>query len=72
MHVKSSSPWVGILMFACFILGVAVIILNYLPGAPGIGWLGHQVGLPSDTSNGYLLLGLALILLGFVFATRYR
>jgi hypothetical protein len=72
VHVKSSSPWVGVFMFGCFILGVAVIVLNYLPGAPGIGYVGHLIGLPNDTSNGYLLLGLGLILLGFVFATRYR
>jgi len=63
VSVKHSSRWVPIFMFGFFIIGVAMILLNYLPGAPL---------LPGDTSNWYLLGGLGAILLGFVAATRYR
>ncbi len=45
-------------MFLFLLAGVAVIILNYvslLPGAP---------------TNLYLVLGLALILVGFIISTR--
>lgn len=55
--------WVPVIMFALFTAGVAMIVLNYLPGAPV---------LPGDTSNAYLLGGLGLILLGFIAATRYH
>ncbi len=51
---------VPIVMFGLFALGLVTIILNYL----GV--------LPGDTSNGYLILGLALITGGFVAATQYR
>ncbi len=44
-------------------LGVAMIVLNYLPGAPL---------LPGDTSNLWLWLGLGFIALGFVGATQWR
>lgn len=40
-------------------IGVAVVVLNYLPEAPL---------LPGDTSNTYLLLGILLIILGLVAA----
>jgi len=60
---KHSSRWVPILMFGFFGLGVAVIILNYLPGSPF---------LPGGTDNKYLFGGLILICLGFVAATRYQ
>ena len=59
-------------MFACFVLGVTIILLNYLPGAPVIGTIGHWIGLPNDTDNVYLLIGLVFISLGFVAATQYR
>jgi hypothetical protein len=49
---------VPVLMFGCLGLGVLVIILNYLNLLPG------------DASNGYLLVGLALITVGFVTATQ--
>lgn len=56
-----SPPWVPVLMFTLLALGVLVIILNYI-----------DVVLPGATSNGYLLLGLGLILGGIVTATQYR
>ena len=49
------------LMFTCLLLGVAIVILNYLPHV-----------LPGGTSNWYLLLGLGLITAGFVTATQYH
>ncbi len=57
---KVSPTWVPVLMFALLGLGLLVIFCNYL----GV--------LPGDTSNGYLLVGLALILGGIVTATQYR
>jgi hypothetical protein len=56
-----SPRWVPILMFTLLGLGVVVILLNYV-----------DVLLPGATDNGYLLLGLALILGGIVTATQYR
>ena len=57
---KVSPWWVPALMFTFLGLGVAVIVLNYV----GL--------LPGDTSNGYLLLGLGLITVGFITATNYH
>ena len=57
---KVSPWWVPALMFAFLGLGVLVIVLNYVGLMPG------------DTSNNYLLLGLALITAGFITATNYH
>ncbi len=54
-----SPAWVPVLMFGLLGGGVAVILVNYV----GSIW---------ETSNGILLLGLALILGGIVTATQYR
>lgn len=56
-----SPRWVPVLMFTLLGLGVLVILLNYV-----------DVILPGATSNGYLLLGLGLILGGIITATQYR
>ena len=56
-----SPRWVPVLMFTLLGLGVVVILLNYI-----------DVLLPGATSNGYLLLGLGLILGGIITATQYR
>lgn len=57
----ASSPWwIPTLMFAFFGIGVLGIILNYL----GV--------LPGGASNLYLLVGLGLIVAGFITATQYR
>jgi hypothetical protein len=58
---KVSSKWVPIVMFASLGLGMLVILANYVSLLPGDG-----------PSNMYLLLGLVLITLGFVTATRYH
>jgi hypothetical protein len=55
---KISPTWVPVLMFACLIVGMGVIILNYL------GIFG------GDANNAYLLGGLGLITVGFITATR--
>jgi hypothetical protein len=57
---KVSPRWVPVLMLACLIVGVIVVVINYL----GV--------LPGGASNWYLLLGLGLIAAGFVIATQYR
>jgi len=58
---KISPIWVPILMFACLGLGMLIIILNYVNVLPG-----------KDPSNAYLMIGLALITVGFVTATKYH
>ncbi|HLI24638.1 MAG TPA: cell division protein CrgA [Acidimicrobiales bacterium] len=59
-EVRSSPWWVPAIMLALFGLGVICILLNYV----GV--------LPGGASNVYLLVGLALIIAGFIVATRYH
>ena len=62
VNVKQpSKPWVPILMFALWITGALVIMLNYI-----------QHVLPGVPNNWYLMVGLLLILLGLFVATQYR
>ncbi|MGH9277796.1 MAG: cell division protein CrgA [Acidimicrobiales bacterium] len=58
---KVSPLWVPIVMFSCLGIGMAIIILNYVNVLPG-----------SDPSNVYLMIGLALITIGFITATKYH
>lgn len=58
---KVSPVWVPILMFACLGLGMLTIILNYVNVLPG-----------PDPSNVYLMIGLGLITVGFITATKYH
>ncbi|MCZ7527892.1 MAG: cell division protein CrgA [Acidimicrobiia bacterium] len=55
-----SKLWVPVAMFTLLGLGTLVIVLNYV----GL--------LPGGTSNRFLLLGLAEITAGFLFATQFR
>ncbi len=57
--LPASPRWVPAIMFSLLGGGVVVILLNYV----GSVW---------DTSNGILLLGLAMILGGIITATQYR
>ena len=57
---KVSPVWVPAVMFTCLLLGVAIIVVNYLDVLPG------------GTTNWYLLVGLGLITAGFLTATQYR
>ena len=58
---KVSPRWVPIVMFASLGLGMLVILANYVSLLPGNG-----------PSNLYLLLGLVLITIGFVTATKFH
>jgi len=58
---KVSPRWVPIVMASLLVIGMLMIVLNYLNLLPG-----------PDPSNYYLLGGLALITTGFVVATRWR
>jgi hypothetical protein len=60
---KTSPPWLGPTIIGVMLLGVAVIILNYL---------GLQEVLPGSPRNLYLWSGLGLIALGFGAATQWR
>ncbi|HEX5616020.1 MAG TPA: cell division protein CrgA [Acidimicrobiia bacterium] len=55
-----SPLWWSALMGTLLVLGLVVILANYLGGLPG------------DTENRYLLLGLALISGGFLMTTSLR
>jgi hypothetical protein len=58
----SSSPlWVPVSMFTCLALGVIVIAGNYMELLPG-----------GDVSNNFLLIGLVLLVAGFVLSTFFR
>ncbi|MCP4435179.1 MAG: cell division protein CrgA [Actinomycetia bacterium] len=61
---RGPSPrWVPVLMFALWVVGLAMILLNYMGLLPGT----------EDAGNGfYLVGGLTLILGGIVTATQYR
>jgi len=59
---KPSPMIVPILMFACFGIGLLMIVLNYAGVLPGA----------KDGSSWYILGGLSLILLGIITATQYR
>jgi len=58
--VRVSPRWVPVLMGILILLGVVCILLNYLDLLPG------------GASNGYLLIGLALITAGFITATQWH
>lgn len=58
---KQSPLWIPATMFACLLLGVAVIVGNYLELLPG-----------GTAQNEDLFLGLGLMIAGFVFSTNYR
>ena len=59
-QVRVSPRWVPILILSLLLLGVVMIIINYL----GV--------LPGGASNWYLLVGLGLIVGGFITATGYH
>ena len=57
---RVSPRWMPILILGLLLAGVGVIILNYLGVMPG------------GASNWYLILGLGLIVAGFITATNYH
>ncbi|HEX5587662.1 MAG TPA: cell division protein CrgA [Acidimicrobiia bacterium] len=58
---KQSSLWVPVAMFTCLALGIVVIAGNYLQLLPG-----------GETSNNFLIIGLVLLIAGFVLSTMFR
>ena len=58
---KESPLWVPSTMFAALLVGVAVIIGNYLELLPG-----------GNAQNSYLFIGLGMLIFGFVMSTQYR
>jgi Cell division protein CrgA len=58
-----SSRWVAPLMVACWVLGLAWIVLFYL--LPDLPYL-------RDLGNWNLAIGMALIAVGFVFSTKWE
>jgi len=58
---KHSPLWVPVAMFTLLVTGLLVIVLNYLGLLPG-----------GDAQNSDLILGLALMVGGFVLSTQYR
>jgi hypothetical protein len=58
---KRSSLWVPVAMFTCLGLGIIVIAGNYLQLLPG-----------GEASNNFLIIGLVLLIAGFVLSTMFR
>ena len=61
---KKAAPsrlWLPVAMFTCLVLGVVVIAGNYLEVLPG-----------GEVSNNFLLIGLGLLIVGFVLSTSFR
>jgi Cell division protein CrgA len=56
-----SKLWVPVTMFTCLLLGIVVIAANYLQILPG-----------GEASNVNLLIGLVLLIMGFIFSTFFR
>jgi hypothetical protein len=56
-----SKMWVPYTMFTCLVLGVVVIGGNYLQLLPG-----------GEASNNFLVIGLVLLIAGFILSTFYR
>jgi len=58
---KESPLWVPSTMFAALLVGVAIIVGNYLSLLPG-----------GQAQNSYLFVGLGMLITGFVLSTQYR
>lgn len=58
--VRRSAPWFGPAILALLVIGILMILLNYLTLLPG------------SVSVWYLVAGLVVIFVGFIMATRYR
>ena len=56
-----SPLWVPVALTTLLVMGLLVVVLNYLGLLPS-----------GDTQNRYLLLGIGLISAGFLMATNYR
>jgi hypothetical protein len=61
-NVRRSPPWYGPLILALLVVGVAVIVVNYLAHIPFV----------AHGSAWGLVAGLLMLFVGFLLATRYR
>lgn len=59
-----ANRWVAPLMVACWVLGLLWIVTFYI--------VGDRIGFFSELGNWNLLVGMGLVALGFVFATRWE
>jgi hypothetical protein len=57
---KRSPRWLPLLFLGLLVVGIVIILINYLNLLPG------------GASNWYLLAGLGLICAGFIIATQYH
>jgi hypothetical protein len=57
---KKSPAWMGVVIVALFVLGVLVIILNYVDALPG------------GVSNWWLVGAIGLVFAGLMMATNYH
>lgn len=62
-----SAPWVPIVGVTLLVVGVLIILLAFLPGFQNL-----LASLPPFYGNWGLVAGFALLLVGFVFLTRWR
>ncbi len=58
---KKSPLWVPATMFAALLIGVVIIVANYLQLLPG-----------GQAQNSYLFVGLGMLITGFILSTQYR
>jgi len=63
-NVAVSKPWVAPAMVACFLVGLAWIVVFYIAG--------DQVPLLSTLGNWNILVGMGLFIVGFIFSTQWR
>lgn len=59
-----SSPWVAPVMVACFVIGLAWIVVYYLAG--------DRIGFLTQLGNWNIIIGIGMFGVGFAFATRWR
>jgi hypothetical protein len=62
---RGSGRWVAPVMVTCWLVGLAWIVTFYVT-------INHTVPVISDLGNWNLLVGMGLIGLGFVFATKWE
>ena len=67
---KPSPRWFGVLILLVMLLGVAIIVLNYMKILPFTGTGGFFSNL--DTKTWPLFTGLGMIAFGFLLATQWR
>jgi hypothetical protein len=59
-----SARWVAPVMVACFVIGLAWIVVYYLAG--------DRISVLTQLGNWNIVIGIGMFGLGFVFATRWK